>query len=139
MPSGVFKPYAGVATAILIFTKAGETKHTWFYNMENDGYSLDDKRNKIKASDLHDIILQYNQQAPETEQDFSKMFFSVSKEDLVENKYNLSFNTYFEEELDVIQYDKPSKILEKLIGKDGNGGIEKEISDGLIELKEILG
>ena len=59
MPSGVFKPYAGVSTAILIFTKGGETDNIWFYDMQNDGYTLDDKRNKITGSDLPDIVEQF--------------------------------------------------------------------------------
>lgn len=88
MPSGVFKPYAGVETAILIFTKGEPTKSTWFYEMENDGYSLDDKRTKIKNDDTTDIIEKYETKAE------SNKSFNVSIEDLRENEYNLLPSRY---------------------------------------------
>lgn len=88
MPSGVFKPYAGVETAILIFTKGEPTKSTWFYEMENDGYSLDDKRIKIKNDDTTDIIEKYETKAE------SNKSFNVSIEDLRENEYNLLPSRY---------------------------------------------
>ena len=98
MPSGVFKPYAGVATAILIFTKSGETKDVWFYEMQSDGYSLDDKRAKIEQSDLQDIIEKFHKRDPKEQNDRKAKQFFVSKKEIVENDYDLSFNSYKEEE-----------------------------------------
>ena len=88
MPSGVFKPYAGVATAVLIFTKGEPTKSTWFYEMENDGLTLDDKRNEIEENDIPDIIEKYKTKAE------SNKSFNVSIEDLRENEYNLLPSRY---------------------------------------------
>ncbi len=88
MPSGVFKPYAGVATAVLIFTKGEPTKSTWFYEMENDGFTLDDKRNEIEENDIPDIIEKYKTKAE------SNKSFNVSIEDLRENEYNLLPSRY---------------------------------------------
>jgi len=113
MPSGVFKPYAGVATAILVFTKSGDTDDVFFYNMKNDGYSLDDKRTKIEESDLQDIITKYRDKI-NIKNDRKNSYFLVPKKDIVENDYDLSFNTYQEEVYEEIKYDEPSVIIEKL-------------------------
>ena len=88
MPSGVFKPYAGVATAILVFTKGGQTQKTWFYEMENDGFTLDDKRTPIEENDIPDVILKY-----ENKEESSKSF-NVTYEELKENEYNLLPSRY---------------------------------------------
>lgn len=88
MPSGVFKPYAGVATAVLVFTKGGETQKTWFYEMENDGFTLDDKRTPIEASDIDDIVVKFK-----TREESSKSF-NVTLEELKENEYNLLPSRY---------------------------------------------
>lgn len=88
MPSGVFKPYAGVATAVLIFTKGGQTQKTWFYEMENDGYTLDDKRAPIEQNDIEDIIKKFA-----TKEESSKSF-NVALEELKENEYNLLPSRY---------------------------------------------
>lgn len=136
-PSGVFKPYAGVSTALLIFTKGGTTENVWFYDMESDGYTLDDKRSKLGGyGDLQDIVHQYKQRSPENEYDRKGKFFFVPKTEIVKAEYDLSFSKYKEEVFDELVYDKPELILAKLIGEDGNGGIEKEIKDGLIALKQ---
>lgn len=138
-PSGVFKPYAGVSTALLIFTKGGTTENVWFYDMESDGYSLDDKRNKLPGNgDLQDIIQQYKVRNPSTIQDRKAKFFSVPKAEIVEAKYDLSFSKYKEDVFDEIAYEDPKIILAKLIGEDGKGGLEKEIMDALMNLKEVL-
>ncbi len=113
MPSGVFKPYAGVATAILIFTKAGVTDRIWFYNMATDGYSLDDRRSKIDTSDLQDIINQY-QHRKELKNDRKSNCFSVEKNEVVENGYDLSFNKYRKGDDIQTQFRTPSLILEDL-------------------------
>ena len=88
MPSGVFKPYAGVATAVLIFTKGGQTQKTWFYEMENDGFTLDDKRTPIEENDIPDIIAKY-----ENKEESSKSF-NVTFDELKENEYNLLPSRY---------------------------------------------
>lgn len=88
MPSGVFKPYAGVATAVLVFTKGGQTQKTWFYEMENDGFTLDDKRAPITENDIPDIIAKY-----ENKEESSKSF-NVTYEELKENEYNLLPSRY---------------------------------------------
>ena len=88
MPSGVFKPYAGVATAVLIFTKGGQTQKTWFYEMENDGFTLDDKRTQIEENDIPDIIAKY-----ENKEESSKSF-NVTFDELKENEYNLLPSRY---------------------------------------------
>ncbi len=132
MPSGVFKPYAGVATAILIFTKAGETEHVWFYEMENDGYSLDDKRAKIDKSDLQDIIQKYKNRDIAKENDRKAKYFFVPKKEIVENDYDLSFNSYKEEVYEEIEYEAPEVILEKL------ESLENEIRDELEKVKSLF-
>jgi type I restriction enzyme M protein len=132
MPGGVFKPYAGVATAILLFTKAGETNHTWFYNMESDGYSLDDKRNKIEKTDIHDIIQKYRSRDPKAEQDFSSKSFFIEKDQIIEAKYDLSFNKYFEEQYEEVTYDPPKVIIARL------QDIEQDITAELESLNELL-
>jgi type I restriction enzyme M protein len=133
LPSGVFKPYAGVATAILIFTKAGETTYVWFYEMQADGYSLDDKRNKIDNSDLPDIIKQYNNRSRLNHSlDRKEKFFFIPKVEIVENDYDLSLSKYKEEVYEEIVYEKPNVIIEKL------QSIESNIQNGLVELKELM-
>jgi type I restriction enzyme M protein len=136
MPSGVFKPYAGVATAILIFTKAGETRDVWFYEMQNDGYSLDDKRNKIDNSDLPDIVIKYqnrfhNHTNQENQTNHSSDFF-VSKKEILENDYDLSLSKYKEEVFEEVVFEKPELIIAKL------ESIESNIQQGLSELKTYL-
>lgn len=139
MPSGVFKPYAGVSTALLIFTKGGATENVWFYDMESDGYSLDDKRAKQAGhGDLQDILTQYKTRDATKAHDRKGKFFFVPKSEIKDEKYDLSYARYKEEVYEEITYEKPGVILEKLIGKDGNGGLEKSIIDGLRELKAIV-
>jgi len=131
MPSGVFKPYAGVATAILIFTKAGETDNIWFYGMENDGYSLDDKRSKIDRSDLQDIIEKFKSRDASAENDRKAKHFFVPKSEVVENGYDLSFNSYKEEVYEEIVYEEPAVIFGKL------DALEGEIQKELLKIKKL--
>jgi type I restriction enzyme M protein len=134
MPSGVFKPYAGVSTAILIFTKGGETENVWFYDMQSDGYSLDDKRIKLEGyGDLQDIVMQYKKRDQLKESDRKEKFFSVSKDEIVAENYDLSMSKYREDVFEEVVYEKPSEILSKL------KTIESEISKGLAELEEMMG
>lgn len=132
VPSGVFKPYAGVSTAILLFTKGGETNHVWFYDMQADGYTLDDKRNKIAESDLADIVLHYKTRDAKKNSDRRLKYFMVPKKEIVENSYDLNLSTYKEEVYEEVKYEKPQVIFKKL------ESLEKSIQTGLSELKELV-
>ncbi len=132
MPSGVFKPYAGVSTAILIFTKGGLTEKVWFYDMQAEGYTLDDKRNKIADSDLPDIVLQYKSRNAKKETDRKAKYFFVPKAEIVENGYDLSISKYKEEVYEEVFYEKPYLIMEKL------ELIEEDIQKGLADLKGLM-
>lgn len=132
VPSGVFKPYAGVSTAILIFTKGGETKNVWFYNMLADGYTLDDKRNKISESDLSDILLSYKTRHANKDNDRRHKCFIVPRIEIANNNYDLNLSTYKEEIYENVVYEMPKVIFEKL------ETIEENIQSGLIELKPFI-
>lgn len=132
MPSGVFKPYAGVSTAILLFVKGGETEKVWFYDMQADGYSLDDKRSKIKDNDLPDIVEKWKNRKNIEENDRKSKFFWVDKKEIEENGLDLSINRYKENHYEEVKYEDPKKIFKDI--KD----IEKEIVKGLDELEKIL-
>ena len=131
MPSGVFKPYAGVSTAILLFTKGGETEKVWFYDMQADGYTLDDKRNKIDGSDLPDIVQRYITRNEKADSDRKNKYFFVSKSEIVERDYDLNLSTYKEEEYVEESYEKPNLIFSKL------EDLECQIQSGLKELKTL--
>lgn len=145
-PSGVFKPYAGVSTALLIFTKGGETDKVWFYDMDSDGYTLDDKRQKIPGSygDLQDIIIKYKSAKPDSENDRKLKHFTVPKKQIVNEGYDLSSSRYKEEVYEEIEYEKPEIILEKLMGIYNDQGVlekkglEQEINEKLRELKDLF-
>ena len=135
MPSGVFKPYAGVSTGILIFTKTGHggTDKVWFYDMKADGLSLDDKRSPVAENDIPDIIARFKN--PEGEQDrkrTEKSFF-VPKDEIVGNDYDLSINKYKQTEYKPVEYPPTSEIMAKL------DELEQEISAEMKALKELLG
>ncbi|MEG0181142.1 MAG: class I SAM-dependent DNA methyltransferase [Clostridium sp.] len=134
MPSGVFKPYAGVSTAIMIFTKTGTggTDKVWFYDMKADGYSLDDKRNEIEDNDISDIVERFSNLESEVDRKRTDQSFFVPVEEIRDKGYDLSINKYKEIVYEEVQYDSPEVILSKI--KD----IEKEISYGLEELERIL-
>lgn len=134
MPSGVFKPYAGVSTAILIFTKTGhgDTDKVWFYDMKADGFSLDDKRSPVNENDIPDIISRFHNLENETERKRTEQSFFVDKKDIEDNDYDLSINKYKEVEYVPVEYPPTSEILAEL--KE----IEAEISKGLAELEEML-
>lgn len=135
MPSGVFKPYAGVSTAILIFTKteAGGTDRVWFYDMQNDGLSLDDKRSPIEENDIPDIIQRFHHLDGEMERKRTEQSFMVPKEDIVENDYDLSINKYKEVEYVPVEYPSTQEILTNL------REIEMEIATAMDELTAMLG
>ncbi|MCB1581453.1 MAG: N-6 DNA methylase [Xanthomonadales bacterium] len=155
MPSGVFKPYAGVSTAILLFTKVvpGDekvkkpaTQQVWFYDMEDDGYTLDDKRQKkTDHGDLQDIITQFKTRENVKEWDRTQKYFAVPAKEIIKEDYDLSFSRYKEEVFEEIEYESPAQILKQLIEAEiGNttitnqkhiqGGIVKE----LLELREMI-
>ncbi|RDU22607.1 type I restriction-modification system subunit M [Anaerosacchariphilus polymeriproducens] len=121
MPSGVFKPYAGVSTAILIFTKtgAGGTDKVWFYDMKADGYSLDDKRQAIEANDIPDIIERFNHLENENDRKRTEQSFFVPVEEIKNNGYDLSINKYKEIEYERVEYDPPNVIMERINKIDG--------------------
>jgi len=131
MPSGIFKPYAGVSTAILFFTKGEPTKKVWFYNMEADGFSLDDKRTKIEINDIPDILERFKRRKEEENEERTKKHFFVPIEEIVEKEYNLSFSTYREDEEEKIEYRDPRIVRNELID------LEKEILKGLENLEKI--
>lgn len=130
LPSGVFKPYAGVSTAILIFVRGGETEKVWFYDMQADGYSLDDKRAKIEENDVPDIVEKWKKRRSLTDNDRKSKFFWVSKEEIAENTFDLSLNRYKEVEYEAVEYEKPEVLLGRI------EQLENEIMEGIAELKD---
>ena len=134
MPSGVFKPYAGVSTAILIFTKTGHggTDKVWFYDMKADGFSLDDKRNPISENDIPDIIERFRNREQETQRKRTEQSFFVEKQDIVDNEYDLSINKYKEVEYVPVEYPSTQEIMANL------HELEMEITKNLAELDEML-
>ena len=134
MPSGVFKPYAGVSTAILIFTKTGHggTDQVWFYDMKADGFSLDDKRSEVKENDIPDIIARFQNRDSETDRKRTEQSFFVPKEEIAENDYDLSINKYKEIEYIPVEYPPTSEILAEL------RQLEKKIGEEMDELERLL-
>lgn len=134
MPSGVFKPYAGVSTGILIFTKTGHggTDKVWFYDMKADGYSLDDKRSSVKENDIPDIIGRFNHLDKEVDRKRTEQSFLVDKKEIVDNNYDLSINKYKEVVYEKVEYPPTSEILADI------EELNKEIDKNLEELKALL-
>lgn len=134
MPSGVFKPYAGVSTAILIFTKTehGGTDNVWFYDMIADGFSLDDKRSPISENDIPDIIERFRNLDKEVDRSRTEKSFMVSKKDIVDNDYDLSINKYKQVEYKAVEYAPTSEIMANI------REIEAEISKEMDELEKLL-
>jgi len=157
LPSGVFKPYAGVATAILLFTKVYDkedkadepaTQHTWFYDMLDDGYTLDDKRNKKEGyGDLQEIVAKYHARKAETDTDRMQRCFMVPYAEIKEEKYDLSFSRYKEDVFEEVEYEKPDVILQKLIASEVGENIDEaalvKIEGGIVKellaLREMIG
>lgn len=156
MPSGVFKPYAGVSTAILLFTKVYNpkekptppaTEYVWFYDMEEDGYTRDDKRTKQDGyGDLQDIVSKYHARNPEIDTDLEQKYFYVSRTDIKGNNYDLSLNGYKKDVYEDIVYEAPSVILDKLLKAEIGDtddtdltAIQSGIVRELIELREMIG
>ncbi len=135
MPSGVFKPYAGVSTAVMIFEKTtiGGTDKVWFYDMKSDGLSLDDKRQPVEVNDLPDIVNRWDNLGGEEDRKRTEQSFFVPKAELIENDYDLSINRYKEVEYDEVKYDAPSEILERV------AKLEDEITAGVKALQGLVG
>lgn len=134
MPSGVFKPYAGVSTAVLVFTKtgAGGTDKVWFYDMQSDGYSLDDKRTPLEQSDIPDIVARFHKLSEEEGRARTEQSFLVSKDEIVGNDYDLSINKYKQSAYQEEEYPHPLEIMTEV------NELEMEITAGLEELEEML-
>lgn len=134
MPSGVFKPYAGVSTAILIFTKTenGGTDNVWFYDMTADGFSLDDKRSEVKENDIPDIIERFKHLDKEVDRKRTEKSFMVSKKEIEDNDYDLSINKYKEVVYEKVEYPATSEILANL------RNLEAEISKEMDDLEKLL-
>jgi len=158
MPSGVFKPYAGVSTAILLFTKVWgpkdkvsqpATEHVWFYEMQADGYSLDDKRSKQEGhGDLQDIVARFHARNPDTDTDRTAKCFCVPRDEIADekNNYDLSLSRYKEDVFEEVVYDKPADILKRLIEAEVGAVDDPELAKvqsgivrELLELREMVG
>ncbi|MGN1072175.1 MAG: N-6 DNA methylase [Bradymonadia bacterium] len=134
MPSGVFKPYAGVSTGILIFTKTGHggTDKVWFYDMRSDGFSLDDKRTPVAENDIPDIIARFHDLKNEARRQRTEQSFFVPKTEIVENGYDLSINKYKKTEYKPVKYPPTQEIMADL------HELEMQITAGLAELEGML-
>ncbi|MFC1786810.1 N-6 DNA methylase [Halobacteriota archaeon] len=133
MPSGVFKPYAGVSAAVLVFVKGDKTEKVWFYDMKADGYSLDDKRAFIDGKgDISDIVERFKKRQEENPIDRKGKCFFVPIEEIVDNDYDLSVSKYKEIEYEEIEYEEPEVIMAKI------EDMEDKIKEGISELKKLL-
>jgi type I restriction enzyme M protein len=134
MPAGVFKPYAGVSTAILIFVKGGKTDRVWFYKMESDGFSLDDKREKIGdgLGDLPDIRKQWFAREKAKKNDRKAKHFFVPLKEIEANKFDLSIGRYRESEYEEAQFDPPLEIMRRL------RSLDDEVRQDMDELEALL-
>ena len=135
MPSGVFKPYAGVSTGILIFTKTGHggTDKVWFYDMKADGFSLDDKRTPVQDNDIPDIIARFHDLKNEESRERTEKSFFVPKDAIVENGYDLSINKYKKTEYVAIEYPPTSQIMADI------RELEMQIGEEMEKLESLLG
>ncbi len=134
MPGGVFKPYAGVSTAVLIFTKTGHggTDNVWFYDMTADGFSLDDKRSPVADNDIPDIIARFHNLDAEKDRQRTEKSFFVPKAEIVDNGYDLSINKYKKTEYKPVEYPPTSEIMAQL------RKLEQEIGAAMDELEGML-
>jgi type I restriction enzyme M protein len=134
LPSGVFKPYAGVSTAIVVFTKGGRTDQVFFYDVQGDGFSLDDKREpKPDEDDLPDMLEKWRERDPEKDTDRTQKHFFVPVDEIRKNKYDLSINRYKEVVYEEEEYDPPGEILDRMMA------LERKILGDMEDLKGIMG
>jgi type I restriction enzyme M protein len=156
MPSGVFKPYAGVSTAILLFTKVWgpkdkvskpATEQVWFYQMDDDGYSLDDKRNKQEGyGDMQDIVVKFHARNPEIDTDRTQKCFVVSRAEIEAEGYDLSLSRYKVDVFEEVVYESPAVILDKLLKAEVGDACEDDLDKvqggivrELLQLRELIG
>lgn len=134
LPSGTFKPYTGVSTAILLFTKtsSGGTADVWFYDVRADGFTLDDKRTPIEQNDFPDLLARWKARDAERDRPRTAQSFVVPKQEIVDNGYDLSLNRYKELEIEEVEHRSPAEILDEL------DALEVEIQAGLARLREML-
>ncbi len=132
LPPGVFKPYAGVSTAVLIFAKGGRTERVWYYDMKADGWSLDDKREKVAENDIPDVISKWRSRTPAKDTDRTAQAFFVPVEEIRNNGYDLSTNRYQEAPYEAVEYEPPKVILARL------RAIDTEISRAEDDLEALL-
>ncbi|MEW8195893.1 MAG: N-6 DNA methylase [Candidatus Thiodiazotropha sp.] len=133
LPSGVFKPYAGVSTGILVFTKGGRTDNVFFYDVQGDGYTLDDKREPVSENDLPDCLARWRGSDPQKDTDRTDRAFFVPATEIREAGYDLSLSRYKETVYEEEEYDPPQLILERM------KTLNDEIGTDLAELMEMLG
>jgi type I restriction enzyme M protein len=134
LPSGVFKPYAGVSTAIIVFTKGGKTEDVFYYDVQADGLSLDDKREPTPdKNDLLDMLERWRKRDPKKDTDRTAKYFFVNAEQVRDNKYDLSINRYKEIVYEEEKYDPPGDVLDRIMAQ------EKEIMADMEELRGMLG
>jgi len=136
MPSGLFKPYAGVSTAIIIFTKVGVdadgTDAVWFYDLASDGFSLDDKRQPIEENDIPDVLQRWHQRDLQKDTDRKAKAFFVPKQEIEENGYDLSINRYKEVEYEEVAYESPKVILGKLRALEDEIRADLDALEGMV-------
>jgi type I restriction enzyme M protein len=132
LPAGVFRPYAGVSTAVLIFAKGGRTEHVWYYDMKADGWSLDDKREKVTENDIPDVVTRWKRRSSADDTDRTARAFSVPVEEIRENDFDLSIARYKERGYEEVEHESPAAIIEKL------RTMETAILTGLDELEGYL-
>ena len=135
MPSGVFRPYAGVSTAILIFTKTGHggTDRVWFYDMKADGFSLDDKRSPVADNDIPDLITRFRHLDAEADRQRTEQSFLVPRQEIVDNGYDLSINKYKKTEYKPVEYPPTGEIMAQI------RELEMKIGEEMEALEEMLG
>ena len=134
MPNGVFRPYAGVSTGILIFTKTGHggTDNVWFYDMQADGYSLDDKRTPVSENDIPDIIARFHNLDGETDRERTDKSFFVPKQEIIDNDYDLSINKYKKTVYEAVEYPSTTELMTDLYE------LQMKISEGMEVLEGLL-
>lgn len=132
LPSGVFKPYAGVSTAILVFSRGGKTGHVFFYDVKADGFSLDDKRDPVPVNDLPQALASWRKRDATKDVDRTAKHFMISAEEIEQNDFDLSINRYKQATLEEIEYDPPKQIIKKL------KALESDIAKDLQDLEAML-
>jgi len=133
LPAGVFKPYAGVSTGIIVFTRGGRTDNVFYYDVQDDGFSLDDKRLEIDQNDLPDLLGRWKTRDPRKDTDRKTKAFFVPVKEIRDKNYDLSINRYKEIVYQEEKYDPPKVILGRMMV------LEKEIDAVMGELERMLG